>query len=266
METISLSLIHYFLPSRFFLIFLAHNVGYNEEINLIHSKLDAEEMQTTRMLVNAHIDPGILFKERGDTERSIEHLETALKLTKKCDGESSFREGEIADHLGMLYASRSDFASAKLHYSTAYSVYEKTIGRDDLTTSDCAFRLGGVLEALQSNLASDLYKESLRVHRLNMAEDNERVGDILCCLARLFLGSESHQDAVGCFEEALSIRKRLLGDCSDVAETYHNLGKTYNEMSHNDKALIFYRESVRINKKISNHDALRKVSWDMVRM
>ena len=181
--------------TQMFLIFLAQNVGYNEEINLIHSKLDAEEMQTTRMLVNAHIDPGILFKERGDTERSIEHLETALKLTKKCDGESSFREGEIADHLGMLYASRSDFASAKLHYSTAYSVYEKTIGRDDLTTSDCAFRLGGVLEALQSNLASDFYKESLRVHRLNMAEDNERVGDILCCLARLFLGSESHQDA-----------------------------------------------------------------------
>lgn len=82
--------------TQMFLIFLAQNVGYNEEINLIHSKLDAEEMQTTRMLVNAHIDPGILFKERGDTERSIEHLETALELTKKCDDESSFREGEIS--------------------------------------------------------------------------------------------------------------------------------------------------------------------------
>ncbi len=250
--------------THIFLIFLAHDVGYNEEINLIHSKLDVEEMQTTRMLANAHLDPGILFKERGDTERAIVHLVTALELTKKCDGENSIREGEISDHLGMLYASRSDFASAKLYYSTAYSVYEKTIGRDDLTASDCAFRLGGVLEALQSNLASDFYKESLRVHRLNMAEDNERVGDILCCLARLFLRSESHQDAVGCFEEALSIRKRLLGDCSDVAQTYHNLGKVYSEMSQNDKALIFYRESVRINKKISNHDALRKVSWDMV--
>jgi hypothetical protein len=69
--------------TQMFLIFLAQNVGYNEEINLIHSKLDAEELQTTRMLVNAHIDPGILFK-------------TALELTKKCDGESSFREGEIS--------------------------------------------------------------------------------------------------------------------------------------------------------------------------
>jgi tetratricopeptide (TPR) repeat protein len=218
------------------------------------------------MLVNAHLDPGILFKERGDTERSIHHLKTALELAKECDDDNSLREGEISDHLGMLYASRSDFASAKLHYSTAYSVYEKTIGRDDLTTSDCAFRLGGVLEALESNLALDFYKESLRVHRLNISEDSERVGDILCCLARLYLRSDSYQDAVGCFEVALSIRKRLLGDCSDVAETYHYLGKTYSEMSQNDKALIFYRESVRISKKISHYDALQKVLLDMVRI
>jgi tetratricopeptide (TPR) repeat protein len=241
-----------------------HDVGYNEQISLINSKFDVGKIETTRMLVNAHLDPGILFKERGDTARSIHHLTTALELAKKCDDDKSLREGEISDHLGMLYASQSDFASAKLHYSTAYSVYEKTIGRDDLTTADCAFRLGGVLESLESNLALDFYKESLRVHRLNISEDNERVGDILCCLARLFLQSDSYQEAVGCFEEALSIRKRLLGDCSDVAETYHYLGKTYSDMSQNDKALIFYRESVRINKKNSQHDALQKVSLDMV--
>lgn len=237
---------------------------YNEEINLIHSKFNVEETQTIRMLANAHRGSGLLYKERGDTKRSIEHLELVLELTMKCDGDESLSQGEIYDHLGMLYVSRSDFELAKQRYSSAYSVYEKTIGRDDLTMSDCAFRLAGVLEALNSTLALDFYKESLRVHRLNMTDDNERVGDILCCIARILLRDNDYKDALECLEEALSIRRRLLGDCSDVAETYHNLAKTYSEMTQHDKALIFYRESVRIYKKsISTRDAFHKVSMDM---
>ena len=67
--------------------------------------------------------------------------------------------------------------------------------------------------------------------------------------------------------QALGIRKRLLGDSPEVADTYHKLGKTYDEMSQTEKALIFYRESVRINKKGSDskRDSLYTVSLDMVR-
>lgn len=237
---------------------------YNEEINLIHSKFNVEETLTIRMLADAHRGSGLLYKERGDTKRSIEHLELVLELTIKCDNDESLSQGEIYDYLGMLYVSQSNFESAKQRYSSAYSVYEKTIGRDDLTLSDCAFRLAGVLEALNSTLALDFYKESLRVHRLNMTDDNERVGDILCCIARLFSRDKAHKDALECLEEALSIRRRLLGDCSDVAETYHNLAKTCSEMTQHDKALIFYRESVRIYKKnVFTRDAFNKVSMDM---
>ena len=67
------------------------------------------------------------------------------------------------------------------------------------------------------------------------------------------------------FIQSLGIRKRLLGECADVADTYHKLGQTYNGMSQDEKALIFYRESVRVNKKINDKDALYNVSLDMVR-
>jgi hypothetical protein len=57
------------------------------------------------------------------------------------------------------------------------------------------------------------------------------------------------------------IRKRLLGDCPELADTYHHLGK----VSQKEKALIFYGESVRINKSIGEKSALYKVALDMVR-
>lgn len=176
---------------------------YIEEITLIHSKLYVEEMkmQTIRMLADAHFNPGMLYKKRDDSDNSIEHLEKALELSKQCEGEKSIRVATITDNLGMLYASRKEFSVAKNHYSSAYSVYEKAIGREDLTTSDCAFRLGKVLDALESDLAMDFYKESLRVHKLNMTDDDERVGEILFCEGSFFLKRSAHHEAVKCFEE-----------------------------------------------------------------
>ena len=238
--------------------------GYIEEINLIHSKLDVDAMQTTKMLADAHFYPGMLYKKRDEEEKAIEHLEKALELSKQCDGEKSSRVATIDDTLGMLYASRNEFTIAKKHFSSAYHIYETTIGRDDLTTSDCAFRLGKVLEELESNLSLDFFKESLRVHRLNMTEDDERVAELLFCCGRFHLKNDDRQeDAAKCFEEALDIRKRLLGDCSEVAETSYYLGKTYSELFQDEKALIFYREASRINKKISDNDALYEVSLEM---
>ena len=180
------------------------NTGYNEEINLIHSKLHVELVQTTRMLAESHFSPGMLHKKRGETEKAIEHLEKALELTNQCS-KTSIRIATITDHLGMLHASREEFAVAKKYYSSAYSLYEQSVGRDDLTTSDCAFRLGKVLEAMESDLALDFFKESLRVHRLNMAEDDGRTGEILLCMGRVFLQREAHQDAVKCFEEVCKL-------------------------------------------------------------
>lgn len=175
--------------------------GYHEEITLIHSKLGMGETHTTKMLADAHFNIGMLHKKRGDDDDAIENLESALDLTAQCNVEKTMRVAKISDLLGMLYASRKEFAVAKRHYSSAYSLYEQAIGRDDSTTSDCAFRLGKVLDALESDLALDFFKESLRVKRLNIAEDDERVAELLFCIGRFFLEREVHQDAVRAFEE-----------------------------------------------------------------
>ena len=95
------------------------HTGYNEEIALIHSKLDVRETQISRMLADAHFKPGILCKKRGDEKRAIEHLGKALELTGQCDGEMTERSARIADNLGALYASQNALADARKHYSSA---------------------------------------------------------------------------------------------------------------------------------------------------
>ncbi len=160
-----------------------------------------DEIQTTRMLANAHYQSGMLLKKMLEIERSVDQFERALEATKKCYGEKSIQEATIADNLGMIHVSKSDYVLAKKYYSSAYSAYETAIGRDDLKTSDCAFRLGIVLEALESDLALDFYKESLRVRRLHIDDDDERVADTLFYIARLYLKRDDHQYAATCLEE-----------------------------------------------------------------
>ena len=152
--------------------------GYTEESNLIHSKFDFEA-NTNELLANSHFDCGMLYKKRGETDKSIEHLEKALELTNRYNCEKNMWIATILDNLGKLYTSKTEFSVSKIHYSSAYNVYENTIGRDDWITSDCAFRLGKVLDELLSTLAFDFFHESMRAHRLNITEEDERVSETL---------------------------------------------------------------------------------------
>lgn len=59
------------------------------------------------------------------------------------------------------------------------------------------------------------------------------------------------------------MRKQLSNDSTDVADTYHYLGKTHDQLNEREKALIFFKESVRINKANGDKHALYKASLDM---
>ncbi|KAL3792663.1 hypothetical protein HJC23_009391 [Cyclotella cryptica] len=236
---------------------------YLEEIHLIETKLDTEDERVTRLLALAHYKVGMIFQQKEDVAESIEHLEQGLNLTKKYNEDNrDSTEAMITDTLGMLYASRQEYDAAKKYLSESYSLYEKTFGREHLTTSDCAFRLAECLEHVGSNLALDFYEESLRVRRLNVSDDDERVGTLLFCIGRLHFSKGSFIDAANSFDEALNTRRKLLGDCPTVADTYHQLANSYAEMKHLEKALIFYKESVRILKKLGEKNSLYTVSLD----
>lgn len=238
---------------------------YAEAIGLIHSKLQPENRQCAKSLIAAHEASGMLCKKQKETDQAIEHLEKAHGLLESSDDKS--RLASVSDTLGMLYESKGqeDLASAKKHYSNAYSLYEKHVGRDKLATSDCAFRLAGVLKLLQSSLALDFYKESLRVRRLNVHQDDERAGEILYFVGTILIKDKSFKLAVDALEESLAIGKSLLGDCRQVADTYHQLGKAYHEMDQSEKALILYKECVRINKAEGATDSLYRASLSLAK-
>ena len=173
---------------------------FNQEMSVIQSKLEEEDANTQRLLADAHFRAGMLYKIMEDADEAVKHLKKALDCTKQCSSEENNRLATISDALGMLFATKQDFGEAKKYYSSAYSIYEKC-NRNDPITSDCVFRLSKVLEVLDSELTLDFYNESLRVHRVNIEDDDERTADILFCMGRVSLKKGLHRDAVKYFEE-----------------------------------------------------------------
>jgi len=78
----------------------------------------------------------------------VEHFEKALEMAKQCDGEQSERIATIEDNLGMQYALRHELIQSKTHFSSAYRIYEQTIGRDHIVTSEGSETSGFASSAL----------------------------------------------------------------------------------------------------------------------
>lgn len=179
--------------------------GYIEEIHLIQTKLDLEDIDGLRLVALAHYRAGLLYQSKEEISESIEHLEQGLSYIKQIEQSDNQDSAEamIADTLGVLYASKQDYDTAKQHFSDSYSLYEKTLGREHATTADCAFRLAECLENVGSRLALDFYNESLRVHRLHISDDDERVGTLLFAIGRVHFNNDDFMDAANAYDEVI---------------------------------------------------------------
>jgi tetratricopeptide (TPR) repeat protein len=180
----------------------APTTGYTEEIHLIETKLDIEDTESVRLVAFARYKAGLLCKARDDLSESIEHLEQGLSSIKQLEGDSHHStEAMIADTLGTLYAAKQEYNTAKQYFSDSYSLYEKSLGREHVTTAECAVRLAECLEHVGSDLALDFYEESLRVHKLHASEDDETAGNLLFCIGRVQFDKEAFTDAARSFDE-----------------------------------------------------------------
>ena len=178
------------------------STGYTEEIHLIQTKLDNDDIWVARLMALAHYKAGLLCKAKGDLADSIEHLEQGLGSIKQLEDDSQgSTEAMIADTLGVLFVMKEEYDTAKQYFSDSYSLFEKSLGRDHMTTAACAFRLAECLEHVGSNLALDFYEESLRVRRLNLTDDDKTVGMLLYSIGRVQFDNNAFVDAIKSFDE-----------------------------------------------------------------
>jgi tetratricopeptide (TPR) repeat protein len=100
-----------------------------------------------------------------------------------------------------------------------------------------------------SDLAMDMFAESLRIYRSLKSSSPPAVATVLNNIGRVHYLQSEFEAALEKYEESLLIRRDFLGaDSIDVAATVYNIGQTCHQLGHLDHSLTQYNEFLRIAK------------------
>ena len=107
-----------------------------------------------------------------------------------------------------------------------------------------------------TELAMDMFSESINLYRSLMATTNRRSSEIALAtvlnnIGRVYYLQSKFQESLAVYEEALRLRREYLGnDSVDVAATTYNIGQTCHQISRLDESLSYYKEFLRIASSV----------------
>jgi len=168
-------------------------------------------------MMEAHVNLGVLYGQRGDKTNQIRHLEEAVRLDP--------------DVPCMRYNLGSAYYDARM-YSKATTEFKKAIERD-ASHRDARFKLGMILCKARSY--ADAGKEFEACLELSPKWFEPRLN-----LGTCYLKTGNADGAIEQFEEAIRLRPRS-------AEAYYGLGEAYVRKKEYDAACTFFQKTLDIN-------------------
>lgn len=198
-------------------------------------------------IVNCNYNMAYIYDLKCDYVAACACLLDALRVYKLVLGDTHVSVANAYHNLGGVMDKRGDYDDALRCYKAALRIKLDLLAEyndnDDDGEHDCG-----------SSSSDDGDKEEVKVSTdSNDNRDKEKKEDELSLLKTYFIMGincairQSYDDAVNSFQEALRIRRVHLGDDDIlVADTLHNLAKSYDARSERDKAMVCFNESLRI--------------------
>ena len=186
----------------------------------------------------------VWYTDQNDYVQALELLTKSSEINREKRYSYEHRYNLACDYfdIGLVFANKDDFATAKEFYQKSLLLFERLRVRKEL--SDCYFNLGEIyLFEKQYQKALDLYTKGLALDRqqnnkMNLATDFNMVGE-------LYTEMDNLDQAQEYFNQALLLAKES-GAQPDLADIYRNLGILHKKMKRYNKAREFLRQAQEI--------------------
>jgi len=194
----------------------------------------------------SYISIGYAYRDMGQTRRSINYFEKALKI-----GETERLKELIAialNHLGQTYKDLGDAQQAISYYEQALSICSELSDQDGQAA--VLNNLGLAYEILGDSQQAIKYCE--RAIEIYQEMDNQHgVASVLGNLGMSYLNLGDGQRAIEYHEQALSIDRKL-ADRRAEAVDMNNLGDNYRLLGDYKLAIKYYEQSLLIQQEIGD--------------
>lgn len=143
----------------------------------------------------------------------------------KGEGEGDPNLAILLDNLGVLYQDQARFDEAEGYHKRALAIFEKTLGRDHLSTGQCAASLGAIAYHKRRYAdAEKLMERALEIYGKRLPPTDWRIGITLDNLAGVYRAQRRYDRAAASYRLAIDVlRKSYSDNHPDVGLALRNL-------------------------------------------
>lgn len=187
------------------------------------------------------IGVAILKSEADDSDNSkcLQHLQLAQQIHED-KGETNSEEFiDVLFYLGAAYTKLDAIVEAITSYEDALTVACVVLGRDHIRISVILEKLGSCLiRTREHKEAMEFLEEGIEVRKKHARCNDLVSADIHFAMGIIHCESRKLNDAINCYEEAIKIRRVLLGENHvDVAQILNNIGSVFARNGEYQRAL-----------------------------
>ena len=192
-----------------------------------------------------------LYRDMGETEKSLPLLEEALKIQRAAYGEKHHEISTTLYHIGSAYEDLGDFEKS-------IEIQREVLALDLELAEEDDDKVGESMNNLAVSLvgwgayaeAESLYRESLAYNRRVLGEEHPEVATTMANLSNLLFQYFDREEGLAMAEESLEMRRRILGpEHPHTAISAGNLGIKYYGLKRYAEAEALLRQSLAIKQK-----------------
>ena len=189
---------------------------------------------------------GAIYKALGQHDKALERFQRALAIDRNLGKEAEVAVG--LSNIGEVYRAWGQYGKALEHFQRALEISRK-IG-DEANVASCLNVNGRVYFALgQYDKALERCQRALAIARKLGQEAEVAVG--LNNMGAVYQAWGQYDKALEHFQRALAIDRKL-GKETEVAVGLSNIGAVYRAWGQYDKALEHYQQALAIDRKLGN--------------
>jgi len=194
----------------------------------------AEEQGNVSMLSSFLNNNGLIYLDKGDPKKALEHYERSLELGGL---ESS---SMTLNNIGMIYKSQRDYQNAIEWLKKAL---EATGDTPNITEKITILNNIGL-----TYYAERKYEEAFENYE-NALELNQKLGDLgiksrlLSNIGSVYFSKKEYESALDKFQDALKIAEEL-GDLNGITVRLNNIASIYSQQGKKELALTYYEKTL----------------------
>ena len=215
--------------------------------------------------------PDVTFEHWQICERLLPHAQTCVGYIEEWD--MQFPEAiRLLEQTGNYLRDRAQYEQAEPLYQHILSIYEQTLGPDQLESTKSMDELANLYQQMgKYELSESLYRRALDIRDKNLPQDHLDRAASLQYLARLcyFTGTISYAQAERLLHQALSIRQSILGaEHLDIAQIQEDLADLYCYQGKYTEAEPLYQQSLSIRKNLlgSQHPDIGRILYYLAKV